>query len=119
MNRCSIWNKLVFALNLCLQVIKRYGLLSRVMHEERKKMVGNMQLQSYKSPCVSSMKLKRSIKDSLCYSESIYVHFRPNKPTLQELWSFACVMTSRQSKRNHNKLPCNTQFWLQAPIQVA
>ena len=57
--------------------------------------------QSYKSPCVSSMKLKQSIKDSLCYSESICVHFRPNKPTLQELWTFACVITSRKAVYNH------------------
>ena len=98
MNRCSIWNRLVFVLNLCLQALRSYGLLSKVMHEERKKMVGNMHdyKQSYKCPCASSMKLKRSIKDSICYSESIYVHFRPNKPTLQELWTFACVMTSRK-----------------------
>ena len=60
--------------------------------------------QPYKSSCVSSMKLKRRIKYSLCYSESIYVHFRPNKPTLQELWTFACVMTSRKAVYNHCEL---------------
>ena len=57
--------------------------------------------QSYKCPCVSSMQLKQSIKDSICYSESVYVHFRPNNPTLQELWTFACVMTSRKVVYNH------------------
>ena len=105
MNRCSIWYRLVFVLNLCLQAFKSYGLLFRGMHEKRKMMVGDMQLQTaYKSPCVSSMKLKRRIKDSLCYSESIYVHFRPNKPTLQELWTFAFVMTSRKAVYNHYEL---------------
>ena len=46
MNHCSIWNRLVFVLNLCLQALKGYGLLYRVMHEERKMMVGDMQLQT-------------------------------------------------------------------------
>ena len=51
------------------------------------------------------MKLKQNIKDSLCYSESIYVHFRPNNPTLQELWTFACItMTSRKAVCNHCEL---------------
>ena len=105
MNHCSIWYRLVFVLNLCLQAFKSYGLLFRGMHEERKMMVGDSNYkQPYKSPCVSSMKLKRRIKDSLCYSESIYVHFRPNKPTLQELWTFACVMTSRKAVYNHCEL---------------
>ena len=36
MNHCSIWNRLVFVLNLCLQAFKSYGLLFRVMREERK-----------------------------------------------------------------------------------
>ena len=53
MNRCSIWYRLVFVLNLCLQAFKSYGLLFRGMHEERKMMVGDMQLQTalYKSLC--------------------------------------------------------------------
>ena len=86
MNRCPIWNRLVFVLNLCLKAFKSYGLLFRVIREERKMIVCDMQLKTaYKSPCVSSMKLKRSIKDSLCYSESICVHFRPSKPISQEL----------------------------------
>ena len=54
MNRCSIWNRLVFVLNLCLQALKSYGLLSRVMHEERKErrkmMVDDMQLQTVLYP---------------------------------------------------------------------
>ena len=37
--------------------------------------------QPHKNPCVSSIKLKQSIKDSLCYSELIYIHFRPNEPS--------------------------------------
>ena len=47
------------------------------------------------------MKLKQSIRDLLCYSESIYVHFRPNNRTLQELWTFAWVMTSRKAVYSH------------------
>ena len=98
MNRCSIWNRLVFVLNLCLKAFKSYGLLFRDIREERKMIVCDMQLKTaYKSPCVSSMKLKRSIKDSLCYSESIYVHFRPSKPISQELWIFACVSDIKKS----------------------
>ena len=50
------------------------------------------------------MKLKQSTKDLLCYSKSIYVHFRPNKPTLQEFWIFAGVMTSRKAACNHCEL---------------
>ena len=46
MNRCSIWNRLVFVLNLCEQALKSYGILSRVMHEEREMVVGDMQLQT-------------------------------------------------------------------------
>ena len=55
--------------------------------------------QPYKNPCVSFIKLKQSVKDSLCYSELIYIHFRPNKLTiLQELWIFfACIMTLRKA----------------------
>ena len=63
--------------------------------------------QSYKSPCVSSMKLKRSIKDSLCYSESIYVHFRPNKRTLQELWTLAGVMKLSTTTVNWKIVCCS------------
>ena len=36
--------------------------------------------------CVSPMKLKPSSKDSLCYSESIYVSFNLNKLTPLHLW---------------------------------
>ena len=41
MNRCSIWNRLVFVRNLCLQAFKSYGLLFRVIGEERKIIVGD------------------------------------------------------------------------------
>ena len=98
MNRCSIWNRLVFVLNLCLKAFKSYGLLFRDIREERKMIVCDMQIKTtYKSPCVSSMKLKRSIKDSLCYSESICIHFKPSKPTSQELWIFACISDIKKS----------------------
>ena len=41
--------------------------------------------QPYNNPCVSSMKLKQSVKfnDLPYYSELIYVRFRPNKFILQ------------------------------------
>ena len=32
------------------------------------------------------MKLKQSLKDSLCYSESIYIDFELSKPIFLELW---------------------------------
>ena len=80
MNCCFIWNRLVFVLNLCHLAFKSYGLLSRGMHEEKETVIICNYKQPHKSICVSSMKLKQSIKDSTCYSESIYVHFRPNKP---------------------------------------
>ena len=32
------------------------------------------------------MKLKLSLNDTLCYSESIYVDFKLNKPRLTQLW---------------------------------
>ena len=56
------------------------------------------------NPIVSSMKFKQSIKDPLCYSESIYAHFRQNKHILQELWVFICVMTLRKAVHNHSDL---------------
>ena len=50
--------------------------------------------QAYKNLCISSTKCKQTGKGSLCYSKSIYVHFRPNKSMLQELWIlFTCVST--------------------------
>ena len=52
--------------------------------------------QPYKSLCVSSTKLRQTMKGSLCYSESIYVEFRLNKSILQELWIFfACMYTKK------------------------
>ena len=62
--------------------------------------------QPYKNPraCVSSMKLKRSIKNSLFYSESICVHFKWNKHILQELWIFVCATTLRKAIHNHSNL---------------
>ena len=97
MNRCSIWNRLVFVLNPCPQAFKSYGLLFRVIREEKKMIIGNMQLKTvlYKNPCVSSMKLKLSIN-----SKSIYVHFRPSKPISQELWIYACVSDIKKSCRS-------------------
>ena len=51
---------------------------------------------SYKNLCVSSTKLKRTMKGSLCYSESIYLKLK--KSILQELWIFfACVYTKNMS----------------------
>ena len=45
---------------------------------------------NYKRPhrrlCVSPMKLKLSLTDSLCYSESIYVSFNLNKLMPLHLW---------------------------------
>ena len=90
MNRCSIWNRLVSVLSLWLQPFKSYDPFSGVMYEERRVVIGNMQL----NPCVSSTKFKQTMKGSLRYSESIYVHFGLNKAILQELWIFfACVYT--------------------------
>ena len=50
------------------------------------------------------MKLKRNLEDSLCYSESIYVHFRPSKPISQELWIFACVSDIKKAVYNQCEL---------------
>ena len=48
--------------------------------------------QLYKNPCVTSTQLKQIVNGSLCYSETIYIHFSPNKSILKELWMFfACV----------------------------
>ena len=46
MNRCSIWNRSVFALSLWLQLFKSYDPFSGVMYEERKTVIGTMQLQT-------------------------------------------------------------------------
>ena len=52
--------------------------------------------QLYKNPCVSSTKVKQTMKGSLCYSESIYVHFKLSESILQEQWIFfACVYTKK------------------------
>ena len=52
--------------------------------------------QLYNNPCISSAKLKQTMKGSLCYNESIYVHFRLIKSILQELQIFfACVYTNK------------------------
>ena len=42
--RSNIWNNSVLVLNLCQQAFKSYG-LSRVMHEERKMVGSDIQLQ--------------------------------------------------------------------------
>ena len=67
-------------------------------------------------PCVSSTKLKQTMKGSLRYSESIYVHFRLNKAImLQELWIFfACVYTKKMSTTTVTwKIVCH---WLLPPL---
>ena len=46
MNRCPIWNRLVSVLSLWLQLFKSYDPFSGVMHEERKMVIGKMQLQT-------------------------------------------------------------------------
>ena len=46
MNRCSIWNRSIFVWSLWLQPFKSYDFSSRVMHEEKKMVIGNMQLQT-------------------------------------------------------------------------
>ena len=46
MNHCSIWNRSVSVLSLWQQTFKNYDFLSRVMYEERKMVIGNMQLQA-------------------------------------------------------------------------
>ena len=91
MNHCFIWNRSVSGLSLCKQPFKSYN-LSRGMHKEKKLMIGNMQLQTaLYNLCVSSTKLKQTMKGSLCYSKSIYIHLRLNRSILQELWIFfAC-----------------------------
>ena len=48
--------------------------------------------QPYKNP-VFSTKFKLSRNDSLCYSKSIDVYFKPNKFILLERIFFVCVMT--------------------------
>ena len=97
MNRCSIWNRSVSVLSLWLQPFKSYDPFPRVMREEKKMAIGNIQLQTaLKNPCVSSTKVKQFMKGSLCYSESIYVHFKLSESILQELWIFfTCVYTKK------------------------
>ena len=53
--------------------------------------------QSYKSPCVSSMKLKQNIKDSLYYSELIYIHFRPKN---LHYWNCNLCLCSHDIKKS-------------------
>ena len=51
---------------------------------------------NYEQPCDSLCglfcKATISIKDSLCYSSSIFVDIKLNKPTLQEQWNLDCEM---------------------------
>ena len=86
MNRCSMWNRSVSVLSLWLQPFKSYDLFSRVMCEERKwrSEIYNYK-QLYKNPCVSSTKVKQTMKGALCYSESIYVYFKLSESILQKL----------------------------------
>ena len=74
MNRCSMWNRPVSVLSLCKQPFKSYDLLSKAMQEERRMAIGKCNYkQLYKDPCVSSIKLKQTMKGLLCYSKLIYV----------------------------------------------
>ena len=96
MNRCSIWNRLVFVLSLWLQLFKSYNPFSGVVYEERKMVIGNMQLdykQLYKIPVFLPQSSNKIIMMGLpCYSESIYVHFSLNKSILKELWIFSAYV---------------------------
>ena len=56
---------------------------------------------NYKQPCDSLCGLLSeatvSINDSLCYSNSICVDIKLNKPTLQEQWSLDCQLLEEVS----------------------
>ena len=64
--------------------------------------------------CVSSMKLKLSAKDLLCYSEWICVDFKLNKPTLQELWTPSNGLHERGKDKLEEMSTAtynNTRYW--------
>ena len=64
--------------------------------------------QPFKIPCVPSMKSKQSVIDLLCYSILNYVHFRPNKPMLQEFMDLLCM---RNDARNAETYIYNYSDW--------
>lgn len=61
---------------------------------------------NYKRPhrrlCVSPTKLKPSLKDLLCYSESIYVSFNLNKLTPLHLWPLLGGILERKWEKQRN-----------------
>ena len=61
-----------------------------------------MATNNYKWPhrrlCVSPMKLKLSLTDSLCYSESIYVSFNLNKLMPLHLWPLGGIHERKWGK---------------------
>ena len=75
------------------------------MQEERETVVGDMQLQTalYKSLCLF-YEAQTKCKRFTILQRSVYVHFRPNKATSQELQIFACGMTLRKAVYNHCEL---------------
>ena len=83
------------------------------MPEEGKMVTSNIQLQTaLYNLCVSSMKLKQSRKDTLCYSKSIDVHFRPNKPIL---WIFfVCVYNNTTESWNMSTTTVTWKIMLSA-----
>ena len=110
MNWHSIWNRLVFVLNRCQQTFKSYGLLSRVMHEKRK---WRLAIYNYKqphtNPSVSSMKLKQRIKDSLCYTESIYEEKLSITTVAWKIVYFLHVAPLMPLLYGLKDLPCSTE----------
>ena len=70
---------------------------------------------TFKNPCVSLTKLKQTMKGSLCYSESNYVHFRLNKSILQELWIFFVCVYTKKTCLQLQRLEKYVCHWLLAP----
>ena len=106
MNRCSMWNRSVSVLSLWLQPFKSYDPFPESYVKKgkwRSEIYSYKQL--YKNPCVSSTKVKQTMKGILCYSESIYVHFKLSESLLQELWIFfASIYTLRKYVYNYSDL---------------
>ena len=91
MNRCSVWNRSVFVLNLSQKPFKSYDLLSRVMHEERKEMVaGNMQLQMPSLLYTTTLLYLPSLHyNSLC---AAYLYYLLSLPMLlSALLTHSCI----------------------------
>ena len=68
--------------------------------------------QLYKNPCVSSTKVKQTMKGSLCYSESIYVHFKLSESILQDSLH---ASTLRKHVYNYTVTWKIVRHWLLAP----